>query len=102
MTQSPSPTAEQIERARERKNRAFAWLEEHCRDHFDDLDIDALDVLLAAEVARALEQAERHLDAKAFACHAHDDFGRGRERGVLEACVYLRSLIPAAPEKNDG
>lgn len=50
--------------------------------------ISTLEAALASrdEIRReALREAAAHLNHKAFLCHAHDDFGKGRERGFLDS-----------------
>ena len=42
----------------------------------------------------ALEMAAGNVNHKAFLCHAHDDHGKGRERGLLDAETEIRNLMP--------
>ena len=42
------------------------------------------------EVCRACEDAAKECEHRAFLCHAHNEYGKGREQGVLDAARYVR------------
>ena len=45
----------------------------------------------AASAEGVREACIAEISHKAFLCHTHDDFGRGREQGLLDACEALRT-----------
>ena len=47
-----------------------------------------------------IEECAKECEHRAFLCHAHNEHGRGMERGMLDAAVYVRALARAesAPE----
>ena len=51
-------------------------------------------------------EAQAELSHRAFLCHTHNDFGRGRERGLLDAMKYIAALSvtpePPSEKENEG
>lgn len=117
-TQSPPPTAEQIERRKRAAELAekivgYAGLNHVLtRQIYIDWFSNQVDAALAAETALALEQAAKAIEALAvdpmkFSVgdpDAHDEtsYLLGRDDMTLDGAKAIRALIPAAPEKNDG
>ena len=50
-----------------------------------------------------IEECAKECEHRAFLCHAHNEHGRGMERGMLDAAVYVRALSRAesAPAGGD-
>lgn len=83
--------------------RAMAMLDHRSPDDIkrimdQSIEIAALkherDAALLAH-AMMVESCIKHLDGKAFLCHAHDDYGKGKEAGILYSMEELCSLAPA-------
>lgn len=55
-------------------------------------EVEALKARLAEARNETLEEGAKELDHRAFLCHAHDDFGKGKEKGLLDGVRYVRAL----------